>query len=168
MWTIRLETRRDAAAIRDVHLRAFAPERTEADLVETLRAGEAYMPELCLVALDGDAVAGHIAFSRAHLDSGHSVLVLAPVGVLPERQGDGAGSALVREGLRRAAQTEFGVIVVLGHAAYYPRFGFEPAGDLGIEAPFPVPAEAWMAHRLPGHRTEMRGTVVYPSAFAEG
>jgi len=135
--------------------------------VDALRAGDAYMPELCLVALDGDTVAGHIAFSRAHLDSGHPALALAPVGVLCERQGHGAGSALVREGLQRAAQTQLGLVVVLGTPAYYPRFGFEPAGDLGIEAPFPVPAEAWMAHRLPAYRAEVRGRVVYPPAFAE-
>ena len=167
MWTIRPETPQDAAAIRDVHLRAFAPERTEADLVEALRAGDAYVPELYLVALDGEAVAGHIAFSRAHLDSGHPVLALAPVGVVPERQRRGAGSALVREGMRRAAETEFGLVVVLGHAAYYPRFGFEPAEPLGVRAPFPVQAEAWMAHRLPAYRREARGTVVYPQAFSE-
>ena len=167
MWTIRPEADEDAAGIRQIHLGAFTPSRTEADLVEALRAGDAHVPELCLVALDGDTLAGHIAFSRAHLDSGHPVLALAPVGVLPERQGQGAGSALVREGLGRAAQTQFGLVVVLGHAAYYPRFGFEPARDLGIEAPFPVPAEAWMAHRLPAYRADVRGTVVYPPAFSE-
>lgn len=166
MWTVSPEAPRDATAIRDVHLGAFAPARTEADLVDALRAGDAYVPELCLVALHGDTVAGHIAFSRALLDSGHPVLALAPVGVLPERQRDGAGSALIREGLRRAARTEFGLVVVLGHAAYYPRFGFEPAGDLGIVAPFPVPPEAWMAHRLPAYEPQMRGTVAYPPALA--
>ncbi len=125
MWTVRPEAAEDVAAIREVHLGAFAPGRTEADPVEALCASDAHVSELCLV-------------------------------------------ALVREGLRRAAQTQLGLVVVLGHAAYYPRFGFEPAGDLGIEAPFPVPAEAWMAHRLPAYRAEMRGTVMYPPAFAEG
>ena len=124
------------------------------------------MPELCLVATDGDgAIAGHIAFSRARLVAGPQIVALAPMGVLPEQQRTGAGSALVTEGLRLAAETRFPLVVVVGHADYYPRFGFEPAGALGIEAPFEVPDEAWMAYRLPAYTPQARGTVIYAEAF---
>ena len=167
MWDVRVEGPSDAAAVRQVHERAFAPSATEADLVDALRASAGLVPELCLVALDGTAaVAGHIAFSRARLESGHEVLALAPMGVLPEHQGRGAGSALVREGLRRAALTTLPLVVVVGHPAYYPRFGFEPGDALGVHAPFPVPPEAWMVHRLPADRPGTRGTVAYPEPFA--
>jgi predicted N-acetyltransferase YhbS len=105
-------------------------------------------------------------FSRAALGSGHVVLVLAPVGVVPERQGAGIGSALVREVLARAGETGYGLVVLLGHPSYYPRFGFEPAGGLGIESPYDVPPEAWMALRLPGYEPAMRGRVTYAEAFA--
>ena len=57
-------------------------------------------------------------------------------------------------------------MIVVGHPAYYPRFGFESAAALGLAAPFPVPSEAWLAHRLPAYRGQERGTVVYPDAFA--
>ena len=152
--------------MRDVHERAFAPSGAEADLVDALRAAGDLAPELCLVALDGRLVVGHVAFSRATLDSGHALLALAPMAVVPERQGRGAGSALVREGLRRAALTSFPLVVVVGHPAYYPRFGFEPGDALGVHAPFPVPPEAWMVHRLPADRPDARGTVAYAEAFA--
>jgi predicted N-acetyltransferase YhbS len=159
---VRPERPEDFAAIRIVHERAFAPSREEADLVEALRgAGDL---ELGLVGLHEDAVVAHLAFSRAHV-ADHPVLALAPMGVLPDHQRRGIGSALVAEGLRRAAETDFPLVVVLGHAEYYPRFGFEPAGPLGITAPFTVPAEAWMAFRLPAYRPEARGTVVYAAAF---
>src|SRR5688500_19241208 len=82
---------------------------------------------------------GHIAFSRARLAFGPQVLALAPMAVLPEHQRQGAGSALISDALRRAAETHFPLVVVVGHAEYYPRFGFEPAGALGITAPFEVP-----------------------------
>ncbi len=165
MHGVRPEEPRDFAAIRRVHERAFAPSREEADLVEALRASGAHVPELCLVALHGDAVVAHIAFSRGHLDSGHPVLVLAPMAVVPERQRQGLGSALVSEGLRHAAETEFPMVVVVGHPKYYPRFGFEPAEALGVSAPFEVPPEAWMAYRLPAYRRDARGTVAFPAAF---
>ena len=166
MWIVRVERPEDAEAVRAVHERAFAPSPVEADLVDALRAAGDLVPALCLVALDDEAVVGHVAFSRAALDSGHEVLALAPMGVAPEQQGRGAGSALVGEALRLAAGTAFPLVVVLGHPAYYPRFGFEPGDALGVHAPFPVPPEAWMVHRLPADRPDARGTVAYAEAFA--
>ena len=163
---VRPEAPGDVAAIRRVHLEAFAPSTGEADLVDALRASDAYERDLCLVAeVDGDVV-GHIAFSGAHVDDEAPVLALAPVAVRPSVQGRGVGSALIREALSRAAASPHGLVVVLGHPGYYPRFGFGPAAELGIVAPFEVPAEAWMALRLPAHRPELRGVVRYADAFA--
>ena len=164
MLSIRDEQAADQAAIRRVHEAAFG-QPDEADLVDALRAAGDLVPELCLVAESRGELIGHIAFSRAELDSGVEVLALAPVGVLPERQGEGAGSALNRAGLERAAATAFPLVVVLGHAGYYPRFGFEPAERLGIRAPFEVPAENWMALRLPAYAPGATGTLRYASAF---
>ena len=163
---VRAETPEDATAVRLVHERAFAS-LAEPALVEALRRSDAHVPELCLVALEAGEVVAHIAFSRARLGSGHDVLALAPMGVLPELQGRGYGTALVTEALRRAAETAYGLVVVVGHAGYYPRFGFEPARPLGIIAPFPVPDEAWMVHALPRYEPRMRGTLTYADAFAD-
>jgi putative acetyltransferase len=138
----------------------------EARLVDALRDSDAHVPELCMVAFLDGAVVGHIAFSRARLESGPQVLALAPMAVVPTHQRHGAGTALVTEALRRAAKTRFPLVVLVGHADYYPRFGFEPAEPLGIKAPFEVPAEAWMAYKLPAYTPEARGTVIYPDAFA--
>jgi putative acetyltransferase len=164
---VRPEQREDFDAIRRVHERAFNPSPAEAQLVELLRDDDVHVPELCLVATGDDgAVAGHLFFSRARIEHGPRILALAPMAVLPERQRSGAGSALVVEALRRAAETPFPLVVVVGHPDYYPRFGFEPAAPLGLIAPFEVPAEAWMAHRLPAYSADARGTVLYPEAFA--
>jgi putative acetyltransferase len=165
-WELRPERPEDFQAIHDLHDLAFAPSTEEADIVDSLRAANEHVPELCLVALGDDGtVAGHIAYSRARLDGGPEVLALAPMGVLPEHQRTGAGSALVTESLQRASETEFPLVIVVGHADYYPRFGFEPAAPLGLTAPFELPPEAWMAYRLPAYTPEARGTVIYPEAF---
>ena len=164
MVTVRTELPSDAAAIRRVHEAAFG-QPAEADLADALRAAGDLVPELCLVAEQGGELVGHIAFSRARLASGDVVLALAPVGVLPAHQGAGAGSALNRAALERAAQTEFPLVVVLGHAGYYPRFGFRPAASLGAMAPFDVPEENWMALPLPAYRQSARGTLRYAAAF---
>jgi putative acetyltransferase len=163
---LRPETPADFDAIRDLLDRAFASSQDESRLVDQLRADDAHVPELCLVATAYDGgILGHVFFSRATLDSGHEILVLAPMAVLPERQRAGIGSQLARGSRARAAETDFPLVSVVGHAAYYPRFGFEPARPLGIDPPFEVPDEAWMALRLPRYTEEARGTLHYPAAF---
>ena len=166
MADVRPEAEPDREAIRHVHEQAFAPSGGEARLVDELRAAGDLVPELCLVAEEDGKVVGHIAFSRAGLDSGHKVLALAPMGVLPERQRAGIGSALVAESLALAAETEFPLVVVLGHPEYYPRFGFEGAAPLAVVDPYGAPPEAWMAHRLPRYTPQARGRVRYAEAFS--
>ena len=165
MVTIRPERPEDHDAARVVNERAFGAESGEAGLVDALRAEGAHVPELCLVALDGEEVVAHVFFTRALLASGHEVLALAPMAVLPERQRAGVGSRLIEVALRRAAETGFPLVVVLGHPAYYPRFGFEPAAGYGVRAPWEVPPEAWMVHLLPAYDPHEQGVVTYARAF---
>jgi putative acetyltransferase len=162
---IRTETPADFDAIRAVHTEAFAPSPVEVKLVDDLRADGALVTDLCLVATEGDAVIAHIAYSRATLDSGHEILVLAPMGVLPEHQRQAVGMQLIGQSMRKAALTDFPLVSVLGHPEYYPRFGFEPARPLGLDPPFDVPDEAWMARKLPRYSDEAKGTVRYADAF---
>jgi putative acetyltransferase len=163
---VRPEQPEDYGAIRTVHERAFDPSPDEAQLVEALRDEDAHVPELCLVAIGQGEIAGHIFFCKARLQFGPQILALAPMAVLPEHQRQGAGGDLLAEALNRAEETDFPLIVVVGHADYYPGFGFELADPLGIRAPFDVPSEVWMAYRLPAYSPEARGTVLYPEAFA--
>lgn len=162
---IRAERPEDREAVHRLNQEAFG-QPDEAELVDALRAAGHHVPELCLVAVSGEGeLIGHIFFSEARLDSGPAVLALAPMAVLPGRQRQGVGSELVRESLRRAAETDYPLVVVLGHPDYYPRFGFEPGAEHGVECPYEVPSEAWMVHRLPAYRREASGLVIYPAPF---
>jgi putative acetyltransferase len=170
---IRVERPRDAAAVYEVNRMAFGRD-DEARLVEKIRSTSGFIPELSLIALIGNQVVGHIVLSQIHVDSGKRsartwpVLSLAPMAVRPGHQNQGIGSALVRQGLKRARRLGHKVVVVVGHPGYYPRFGFTPARPLGLEAPFPVPDEAFLALELvPGSLQGVRGKVVYPSVFEE-
>lgn len=166
--TIRVERGEDHAGIRQVNLDAFGRE-SEARLVEALRASEAFVPELSLVAVLGQRVVGHILFTRVRIverDGSRPALALAPMAVLPELQRHGIGSALVWHGLTEARRLGHKVVVVVGHPDYYSRFGFEPAHARGIRAPFEVPQEAFRVLGLAqGALDGVAGEVEYPPPF---
>jgi len=86
--------------------------------------------------------------------------------IIPEHQRRGIGSALVREGLDVCRRLGHSVVIVLGHAEYYPRFGFRPAGRFGIRPPFEVPNEVFMVLELrDGALARVSGVVRYSDAF---
>lgn len=172
MIKIRAERAEDAAAVRRVNELAFGGAE-EAALVDALRA--AADPHVSLVATDGDEIVGHIFYSPVSLesedgteDSRFAAMGLAPMAVLPEHQRRGVGSALVRAGLDECRRMGLGVVVVLGHPEYYPRFGFRPASRAGLRCEYPVPDDTFMVVELrPGALAGRRGLVKYHPAFAE-
>ena len=165
MLAIRPERAVDRDAIRRLNQSAFGGP-AEADLVDALRGSPDWIPELSLVAADGDELVGHVLFSVVALDSGPELLSLGPMAVAPERQREGIGGALVRRGLELAAGMRYPLVVVLGHPEYYPRFGFAPARGVGIDTPYEAPDEAWMALPLGDSGEGVRGTVRYPPAWS--
>jgi putative acetyltransferase len=141
---VRREGPEDVAGIRRVNELAFA-HASEANLVDALRA--AHATELSIVADMGGKVVGHILFSPVTVESPGRVLPavgLGPMAVQPDLQGRGIGSRLVSAGLSELRAAGHGVVVVLGHPTFYPRFGFERASAHGIRWEHPAPDEAFM------------------------
>lgn len=160
MLTIRPETPRDLDAIRRVNEQAFG-QKAEADIVEKLRGRSALT--ISLVAVRENEVEGHIAFSPVAVESEGSsfeAIALAPMAVLPAYQRQGIGGRLVRAGLEECRDLGHEIVVVLGHPAYYPRFGFVPAGPKGMSCEFEVPEEAFMVLELRAGALAGRGGVV--------
>jgi putative acetyltransferase len=152
----------DHSAIAEVVELAFG-QPDEARLVERLRADGDVLFELVSEA-DG-AVSGHILFSRLWADRNEMFAALAPLAVRPGLQRTGLGSALVRAGLESAR--EFGAhgVLVLGHPAYYPRFGFSPATAASVRAPYSG-NPAFMALAIEPGAFDEPVSVAYPSAFS--
>ena len=169
MILIRREEPGDAGAVRIVNERAFDGP-AEANIVDRLRRD---CPDaLSLVAVVEGRVVGHILFSPATVEGARGELRgmgLAPLAVLPGHQRRGIGSDLVRTGLEmlRAAGCRF--VIVLGHADYYPRFGFERASLHGVLSQWEgVPDDAFMILLLDESlRGALSGTGRYRSEFDE-
>ncbi len=124
------------------------------ELVNDLLDDETAKPLLSLVAEVDEKLVGHILFTAVRLqpeDQQVSARILAPLAVSSDFQGEGLGGMLITEGLRQLAESGVGLVFVLGHPDYYPKFGFQTAGVLGFEAPYPIPSEhadAWMVQEL--------------------
>ena len=138
---LRKEKPDDSAAIRQLTDEAFSKvpysNQREGEIVDALRAASALT--LSLVAVDGDAVLGHVAFSPVLIGGeDKSWYALGPISVQPERQGEGIGGALVREGLALLGADGAKGCVLVGDPGYYRRFGFKADARLNMPD---VPAE---------------------------
>ena len=163
---IRHETPADIPAIRAVNEAAFET-GAEATLVDVLRENGKFTLSLVAV-LEGEVI-GHILFTDIVMEPGGTdvrILGLAPMAVLPAWQGRGIGSALVRRGLEDCRELGYRGVVVLGHPAFYPRFGFAPASRYGITSIYDAPDEAFMALAL-GDGELPQGRAHYQPEFAE-
>jgi putative acetyltransferase len=138
---IREERLDDIAAVRDLNRQAFGQDQ-ESNIVDVLRANGAAL--LCLVATVKDQVVGHIMYSPISVGDNVMGAALGPMAVLPEFQRQGIGSKLIEVGNRKLKDGGCPFIIVVGHADYYPRFGFRPASEHGITCEWDVPDDAFM------------------------
>ncbi|MEP0779908.1 N-acetyltransferase [Microcoleus sp. ZQ-A2] len=164
------ESENTTTGIREVVTAAFG-QTSEANLIDTIRHSPNFIPELSIVAVEAGEVLGHILFSPIVIETQPQsvpALALAPLAVTPARQREGIGRQLVQVGLSKCRELGHQIVVVLGHSDYYPSFGFQKASQFGVQAPFPVPDEAFMVLELqPGALMGVSGIVRYPAYFDE-
>lgn len=165
---IRQETFSDYNEVYELIAEAFATaehsDGNEQDLVVALRRGNAFIPELSLVAEINKELAGHILFTKAKVNN-DNVLVLAPLSVKPQYQKQGVGTALIIEGHKIAKELGYEYSLVLGSETYYPRVGYIPAEQIGIEVPKGIPSKNFMAIKLQENVKMIRGPVTYAEEF---
>lgn len=167
------EHSQDFAQVNEVIYQAFANEKmsdkNEHNLVRKLRNSLSFIPELSIVAKLKNTVVGHILFTKAQVVNGknsHEILVLAPVSVHPDYQGNGIGSNLINYGLKLALELGYTAVSVMGHETYYPKFGFKPASSFQIKAPFEIPAENFMIIELKENSlSSVSGIIQYAPEF---
>ncbi len=174
---IRLETPADHRAVEKLTREAFRdlrlPGRERCDehlLVRKMRTVEAFVPELDFVAEHSGKIVGHIAYTRSGIATlqGKTIetLTFGPLSVKPEFQRRGIGAALIGHSLEKARRLGCRAILILGHPAYYPRFGFKPASAFGITLDNGIAPDALMAIELePGALAGISGHFIYDPVF---
>jgi putative acetyltransferase len=112
---------------------------------------------------DNDTVVAHALAAPGCIGgTPASVAGVAPVCVAPSHQRCGIGTALMESLVLAAAARGWPLLVLLGDPAYYSRFGFEPAGPLGLTyAPAGTGSPYFQARRLHSYDALIRGTFTY-------
>ncbi len=163
---IRREESADIPKIRRVNKEAFETQM-EADLVDALREDGAVV--ISLVAIDKSEIIGHILFTKVSLEGFDIPIIgIGPMAVLPEHQGKGVGTQLMKVGLEECELKNYEAVVVLGYQDYYTRFGFSPSIEYGIKSEYDVPPEVFMVKELKkGVLVGKSSTIKYHSLFSE-
>lgn len=127
--SIRSERPGEEDLIDEVECRAFGS-MNEANIVRLMRDHyPVFDRRYSLTAWDGEEMVGHVLFTPARVRLlGRTVRALAvgPVAVVPERQRQGVGGALLRHGHELGGRDGFGLAFLYGHPSYYPRHGYRP------------------------------------------
>lgn len=172
--TIRPERQGDLPVILDLVEKAFEnveeSDHQEQYLVERLHGSGTFIPELSLVAVNGEGIiVGYILLTKVKIVSADSTtvsLAVAPLAVHPAYQNNKIGGMLIEEAHKAARAMGYGSAVLLGHKDYYPRFGYRKAIDHGIRFPFDAPQECCMViELLPDSLSRVTGTVHYSECF---
>lgn len=161
---IREESAGDSAQIHRVTEQAFLnvphTEHTEQFIVEALR--NSGVLTISQVAVANGEIIGHVAISPVTISNGATGWFgLGPISVLPELQGQGVGSKLMRSSLAALKAMGAAGCVVLGDPGYYGRFGFKVIDGLVYPG---VPAEYFQALSFDGKFPH--GEVAYHEAFS--
>jgi len=160
---IRSERPDDIAAIREVHDRAFGGDQ-EGKIVDAIRSNGAAL--LSLVAVLNRHVVGHILYTPASIGTVTGA-ALAPMSVSPDCQRRGIGSRLVEAGNDRLKREGCPFVIVVGHPAFYPRFGFRPASAYDVTCEWNVPDDVFLMLVLDDVRSQgVSGRAKYRDEFS--
>ncbi|WP_288416678.1 N-acetyltransferase [uncultured Novosphingobium sp.] len=137
----------DPALVEELLDRAFEPGR-HARTAYKVRDGMDWLPALSFAALDTrEMLVGTIQCWPVALTAPdgrpHPMIMVGPVAVLPEKQGEGFGKALVTASLSGIDSRAPLPQVMIGDAEYYGEWGFVADHTSGWELPGP-----FEAHRL--------------------
>lgn len=172
---LRQETQADYDTVFKIIEEAFITEdysdNTEQHLVGRLRSSKAFIPQLSLVAEADSEIVGHILLTKIQIkneNESFESLALAPVSVKPSHQKMGIGGQLIKKAHVIAKELGYKSIVLLGHAEYYPKFGYQLCSNYNIKIPFEVPKENCVVIELVKDGLKgVSGIVEYAKEFYE-
>ncbi len=135
--SIRLQKPADNHALKCLIEDTFGPGRF-ARTAYRIREGASGEPRLNLCALKGGSIIGSIQFTPIAIGGVPGALLLGPLIIEKTHANQGHGLRLMLEGMRRARELAYRLVVLVGDLPYYARAGFAVAPYGRISLPGPV------------------------------
>jgi GNAT superfamily N-acetyltransferase len=174
--TLRLEEKSDYRRVEEVTREAFwnfyAPGANEHFLVHSLRGSSDFIPELDIVAVEGNEIVGNIIYSRSSVTATdgkiYEFITVGPISVLPSHQNKGIGKAMIEYTANLARELGYRAIILYGYPAYYSRLGFKPSLLYKISnGSGRYPASLQVLELYPGALDGISGKFAESSVFEE-
>lgn len=157
--TIRLQTPDDYPQLKRLNEETFGPGRF-ARTAFRVREGSASEPRLNLCAVQNGAIIGAVQFTPIAIGGVNGALLLGPLIIEKAHNNQGHGLRLMLEGLSRARELGYKLVILVGDLPYYARAGFAVAPAGRIVMPGPVdPARLLYCELAPGALEAYRGGV---------
>ncbi len=157
-FTFAPERPEDGAGVDALIERVFGPGRL-VKTAERLREGNRYRPDLSLCAWSGEALVAAVRLWPILIGTAQAQF-LGPLAVDPDRQGEGAGRALVAHACEAAGAAGEAVVLLVGAPGYFAPLGFEPVPRGRVRLPGPVdPARLLWRPLRPQILDELAGAV---------
>ncbi len=112
----------DAQSVEELLDVAFGEDRFK-KAAYALREGVDPIADLAFVVKDDGKLIATLRFWPVKIGS-HDALLLGPIAVKPELQGQGYGIKLMKHGLERAKELGHSRVILVGDESYYSRLGF--------------------------------------------
>ena len=147
MYQIIHERPEDAPTIETLLDQCFGKERYRKTAYK-VRENTLSIDALNFVAISDGALVASIKYWPLLIDNKTPAVLLGPIAVHPDRQGEGIGVKLIRDTMKKAKDLGHSLIVLVGDPEYYERFGYVSAYDHGLEMPGPVARHRFLVCEL--------------------
>lgn len=137
----------DAALIEPLLEKCFGPERIKKTAYK-IREKLEPIPELSFVVRENEKLLATIRYWPVNIGEYSEALLLGPIAVDPERQGEGLGVSLIRKSLQVAQDLGYQVVLLVGDPEYYEQFGFASATKCDLSLPGPVEDRRFLVKEL--------------------
>lgn len=155
--TIQHESPGDAAAIENLHDRAFGPGRY-ARTAERLREASPADIRLSFVARVATLLVGSVRLTPIRVGD-HPALLLGPLAVEPAFTSRGIGRALLERSTANAVALGYDLVLLVGDEPYYARVGFKRVPPGQMMMPGPVDPGRLLAWSTDPERLRTKGPI---------
>lgn len=136
---IRLEEKNDYYVnenlTREAFWNVYQPGCYEHYILHKIRNDKSYVKELSYVIEEKGKLVASIVYAKGKVTNGKDekeILLFGPVSVLPEYQGAGYGSKLIKYTLKLAKKMGYPAVIITGKPEFYNKLGFKPASKYNI------------------------------------